>query len=151
MSLYVVHGATAALPLPDSQNRILRETHGFRGTGGASPRVWTARSTPTATNSPPCCASTRPDLAATQWPGLTRPSEYLLGQIAPRVDPAAQTQPFWIITRRPEPPVIAGASVIAQRTLFDCVDQGLVETAQAPCARPLHEWHLYRYQLRPEH
>ncbi|HYN77069.1 MAG TPA: glycosyltransferase family 39 protein [Lamprocystis sp. (in: g-proteobacteria)] len=149
VTLYALHGATAALPLPDGQNRILRETHGFRELA----TVAAGLDGPVSADRYQLTAMLRfyaPSLAASQWPGLTRPSEYLLGQIAPRTDPADQTQPFWIITRRPEPPVVAGFTVSNQRTLFDCADKGLVESVSPPCARPLHEWHLYRYQHWPE-
>ena len=149
VSLYCLHGATAALPLPDGQNRILRETHGFRElaaiAAGLDGPVYADRYQLTA-----MLRFYAPGLAASQWPGLTRPSEYLLGQIAPRVNPAAQTQPFWLVTRRPEPPAVAGFAVADQHTLFDCAVPELAETPTSPCARPLHEWHLYRYQRWPE-
>jgi 4-amino-4-deoxy-L-arabinose transferase-like glycosyltransferase len=145
VSLYVFHGATAALPLPDSQNRILRETHGFRELAGVAAGldgpVYADRYQLTA-----MLRYYQPGLNAGQWPGITRPSEYLLGQLAPRVDPQAQSRPFWIISRRPNPPTVPGFAVAAPRTLFDCADRGLVEAAAAPCARPLHQWYLHRYR-----
>jgi len=145
VTLYIYHAATAALPLPDGQNRILRETHGFDAlaavAAGLPGPVYADRYQLTA-----MLRFYQPELAAGQWPGLTRPSEYLVGQIAPRVDPDAQREPFWIITQRPQPPAVGGFTSDTPRTFFDCADQGLVETAAPPCARPLHTWFLHHYR-----
>lgn len=147
VSLYAFHAATDALPLPDSQNRILRETHGFaelaRVAAGLDAPVYADRYQTTA-----MLRFYQPDLGVSQWPGLTRPSEYLEGQIAPRVDPSEVTGPFWLVTRFGAPPRIPGFQVERQRVLFDCAGQSLQEGVSAPCRRPLHTWRLYRY--RPE-
>ena len=148
VSLYVYHGATGALPLPDTQNRILRETHGFRDLAtliaGLDTPVYADRYQLTA-----MLRFYQPGLPISQWPGLTRPSEYLLGQIAPRVDPAAQAGPFWLVTRRPVPPTLPGFTSVDSRTLYDCADAPLAETAAPPCDRPLHEWHIYLFNKSP--
>ncbi len=145
VSLYAFHAATSALPLPDSQNRILRETHGFRElaevAAGLDAPVYADRYQLTA-----MLRFYRPDLDTTQWPGLTRPSEYLYGRIAPRVNPAEVAGPFWLVTRFGAPPAIAGFRVGADRTLQDCPSAPTREAAASPCQRPLHTWHLYRYQ-----
>lgn len=145
VTLYAYHGATAALPLPDGGNRILRETHGFRDlaavAAGLDGPVYVDRYQLTA-----MLRFYQPGMAASQWPGITRPSEYLLGQIAPRVDPAAQTVPFWIISSRPNPPALSGFTVTDQRAFYDCAGRELVGGTTAPCAHPLHEWYLYRYR-----
>jgi len=144
VTLYAVHGATAALPLPDSQNRILRETHGFRElaevAGELDAPVYADRYQLAA-----MLRFYRPDLATTQWPGITRPSEYLRGVIAPRVDPGAITEPLWLVTRAPRPPPIHGLVPRVTRTLSDCPGLPLSEADPPPCARPLHRWHLHRY------
>ena len=88
----------------------------------------------------------QPGLAATQWPGISRPSEYLLGQIAPRMDPRAEAGPFWLITTRPDPPDLQGFRPTQQRTLYDCAGAPLAEGGPPPCTRPLHRWNLFRYQ-----
>lgn len=144
VSLYAIHAATGALPLPDSQNRILRETHGFaelaQTVGELAPPIYADRYQTTA-----MLRFYRPDLGTSQWPGLTRPSEYLRGQIAPRITPETVTHPFWLVSRSGAPPAITGFSAETQRTLFDCVGAPLQDTLTAPCRRPLHVWHLYRY------
>ena len=148
VTLYAVHGATGALPLPDAQNRILRETHGFRDLAATvatlDAPVYADRYQLTA-----MLRFYQPGLPISQWPGLTRPSEYLLGQIAPRVDPATEPGPFWLATRRPLPPPLPGFTLSASRTLWDCAGAPLAEAAAAPCASPLHEWHLYRFEKSP--
>jgi hypothetical protein len=146
VTLYAIHAATAALPLPDSQNRILRETHGFAElaeiAADLDAPVHADRYQLTA-----MLRFYRPDLTATsQWPGLTRPSEYLRGRIAPRIDPQTVTAPFWLLTRSGAPPELSGFSVTVARRLFDCPGQPLSEGSESPCRRPLHRWSLYRYE-----
>jgi hypothetical protein len=147
VSIYAFHGATAALPLPESQNRILRETHGFRQLADRA-----------ATLDAPVFATRYQDTAMLrfygarsdigQWPGIERPSEYLRGHIAPRVDPAAVHGPFWLVTRRWVPPPIAGFDVAETRRLFDCASGQLAESDEPPCRRPVHAWNLMRYVPR---
>ena len=145
VSLYAIHAATAALPLPDSQNRILRETHGFAEladlAAGLDAPVYADRYQLTA-----MLRFHQPGLGTSQWPGLTRPSESLRGRIAPRVDPARVSGPFWLVTRFGSPPAIQGFGVERQRTLFDCPASPLQETNRSPCRHPLHVWQLYRYR-----
>lgn len=146
VTLYAVHAATAALPLPDSQNRILRETHGFAELAGIAAGL----DAPVHADRYQLTAMLRfhrPDLTATsQWPGLTRPSEYLRGQIAPRIDPPTVMVPFWLLTRAGAPPEIQGFHVTAERHLFDCPGRPLSEGTEPPCRRPLHRWSFYRYE-----
>ncbi|MBK1719793.1 glycosyltransferase family 39 protein [Thiocystis violacea] len=144
VSLYAFHAATAALPLPDSQNRILRETHGFDELA----EIAATLDAPVHADRYQLTAMLRfhrPELETSQWPGLSRPSEYLRGRIAPRLDPDSMDGPFWLVTRFGAPPAIPGFEVGIQRTLFDCAGESLLEVASAPCRRPLHAWHLYRY------
>lgn len=148
VTLYAFHAATDALPLPDSQNRILRETHGFAELA----RIASELDAPVYADRYQTTAMLRfyqSDLETSQWPGLTRPSEYLRGWIAPRVDPNAVDNPFWLVTRFGAPPAIAGFTLDAQRTLFDCPAAPLRETPVSPCRDPLHLWHLYRYEPVP--
>ncbi|MBO8084971.1 glycosyltransferase [Marichromatium sp. AB32] len=146
VTLYAVHAASAALPLPDSANRVLRETHGF----AALAEVAAGLDAPVHADRYQLVAMLRfhaPGLAATtsQWPGLHRPSEYLHGRIAPRLDPARIDQPFWLVSRAGHPPALPGFRVTERRVLQDCAGQPLHQGASAPCARPLHIWRLYRY------
>ena len=148
VGFYALHAATGILPLPDSQNRVLRETHGFEDlaevAAGLDGPVYADRYQTTA-----MLRFYRPDLKTTQWPGLTRPSEYLSGRIAPRIDPSQVKAPFWLVSRFSFPPKIEGLEVDAQRTLFDCPGQPLHETRTSPCKHPLHIWHLDHYvQIR---
>lgn len=145
VSLYGLHAATLALPLAEGQNRILRETHGFRElaelAAGLDGPVYADRYQDTA-----MLRFYAPGIQATQWPGLTRPSEYLRGWIAPRVGPEAIEDPFWLITRGRSAPEIRGLRIDTRRTLVDCPGQRLEQTDELSCPRPLHVWSLYRYR-----
>jgi 4-amino-4-deoxy-L-arabinose transferase-like glycosyltransferase len=149
-SLYVYHGATAGLPLPDSQNRILRETHGFEELAAEAAKlpgpVFAARYQTVA-----ILNFYQPQLGATQWPGIMRPSEYLRGHIARPVSrmEIAQAGGFWLITQRAQAPDLAGYEGTKVRELVDCAGMRLTEAAAGqPCARPLHVWRVYRYVPR---
>lgn len=145
VSLYGLHAATGVLPLSDDQNRVLRETHGFRELAAIAADlngpVYAARYQDTA-----MVRFYRPGTEATQWPGLSRPSEYLRGRIAPRIEPDELREPFWLLTRGRQAPEIVGFRVAARRILVDCPGRPLTETEGAPCARPLHVWGLYEFQ-----
>jgi 4-amino-4-deoxy-L-arabinose transferase-like glycosyltransferase len=150
-SLYVYHGATAALPLPDNQNRILRETHGYEALAAEAAKlpgpVFAARYQTTA-----MLNFYRPGLHANQWPGLTRPSEYLRGHIArpPTAEEIARAGGFWLITSRAAAPDLGGYAGTRLRELIDCAGRTLTDANGAtPCARPLHVWRVYRYVPRP--
>jgi hypothetical protein len=143
-SLYAVHAATVALPLPDSANRILRETHGFRELAAIAAGL----DAPVYADRYQLAAAVRfyqPGLQTSQWPGITRPSEYLRGVIAPQVGPETQSGPFWLLSRLPRAPAIRGFAAGTHRTLYDCPRQPLAQDIEPPCSKPLHRWYLYRY------
>ena len=78
VSLYLLHARTGILPLPDNQQRILHETHGFQ----ALAREVEGLSGPVFADRYQLVAMTRfyaPGLEITQWPGLFRASEYVRG------------------------------------------------------------------------
>ncbi|WPL14373.1 MULTISPECIES: glycosyltransferase family 39 protein [Thiorhodovibrio] len=162
LSLYALHAATAALPLGDAQNRILRETHGY---AELAARV---------ADLPGPVFADRYQLAAmlnfyqerhrvSQWPGLNRPSEYSRGRISPLPDPAVvKRDGFWLVSRKNHPVTIQGFSGEGIATLSDCAGQplhvtqnpdqravaGQMQTAapeQQPCVHPLHLWRIARY------
>ena len=157
LTLYAWHAATAVLPLGDAADRILRETHGYREWPRVPPPStgWFADGYQTAA----MLRFYQPALAATQWPGVTRPAEYLRGVIAPAVglDEVRRAGGFWLVGRRSEPPQIPGFIAQAPRVLIDCKGAGLAEVAagspqeaQPPCPRPLHRWQLVRYAASGE-
>ena len=158
LTLYAWHAATAALPLGDGADRILRETHGYpelAARAAALKGLVFADGYQTAA----MLRFYQPDLAATQWPGVTRPSEYLRGVIAAPVglEQIRRAGGFWLVGRRSDPPQIAGFVAQAPRVLIDCKGAGLVEVAAGspaeanpPCRRPLHRWQLVRYAASGE-
>lgn len=148
VSLYAVHGATGALPLSPSQERILRETHGYRELAALASKL----DAPVFADRYQTTAMLRfyaPELAAGQWPGLTRPSEYLRGHtLVP--DPPSLTEirragGFWLITRG-STPELPGFPLQSTWAVYDCRGKGLVEPPEASCKRPLHQWRLHRYR-----
>ena len=157
VTLYAVHAATAALPLGEGTDRVLRETHGYPELA----RRVEALDGPVFAGSYQIAAMLRfylPDATLTQWPGVTRPSEYLRGVITP-IPPLRDLTAaggFWLVQRRASPAEIPGFAPRETRVLIDCKGAGLVETVPGsvqetspPCRRPLHVWQFVRYGLTP--
>ena len=153
ITLYAVHAATDLLPLPSSQERILRDTHGF----DALSDYLVGLEAPVVADRYPFVAMInfyQPQLAVVQWPGITRPSEYLRGQIVPLPRLAdLQRTGFWLLARKFQPPPIPGFESDATRTLYDCRDKPIrvLDGARdyhrgAHCREPLHVWRLYHYR-----
>lgn len=154
-ALYAVHAASAVLPLPDAANRALRESHGYADLAAYA-----------ATLPGPILADRyqfaamlnfhRPALRVSQWPGISRPSEYSRGRIVPLPDlDQLHRQGFWLLAYKFSPPEIPGFTALQTISLFDCRGQPLVVMAgsrawaEAPCPRPLHGWRVYQYQASP--
>ncbi len=168
LTVYTFHASTTALPFGDSQNRILRETHGF---AELAERVADLQG--------PVFAD-RYQLAAmlnfhqhrnsvSQWPGITRASEYSRGEIAPQPDSASLDQSgFWLIASLGRPLEIPGFVLTAAEAVADCAGHPLFtmlrgpsdptaspQTAQThagyqnielPCPHLLHMWWITHYQ-----
>jgi len=149
--LYVLHGSTGVLPLPDGYNRILRETHGY---SELAQSVATLPG-PLFSDRYQLVAMTRfytPPRQITQWPGIARPSEYLRDTIAPAVtqEQIEQAGGFRYLGRRVLPMEIPGFSLHSQNSLYYCMSDGLVEVpmgAPRPCPEPLHRWQLSAYTM----
>ena len=152
VTVYAIHAATGVPPLPDAAERIVRETRGYDALAALAaglPRPVFADRYQTAA----MLNFHAPGLAAGQWPGITRPSEYMLGRLAP-IPPLADLKDtgFTLITRRYLPAPIPGFEVARMQTLFDCGGPGLVVmdgdygSEDAPCARPAHHWDVYVYR-----
>jgi hypothetical protein len=150
--LYAYQAATARLPLPGLTDRILRESHGY-------PQLAAYAATlpgPVFSDRYAYAAMINfyaPSTAITQWPGITRPSEYSRGLLVqiPDADGLRQTG-FWLIARKFSPPDIPGYAAVERRTIYDCRGQGLQVVTEPPepslvrCADPLHIWLVYHYQ-----
>ncbi len=151
-TLYVVHGATGALPVPDSQQRILRESHGYRELAsraeGLKGAVFADRYQYVA-----LIRFYAPSMQIGQWPGITRPSEYLRGRIfhPASLEDIERDGGFWLLSRRYRPPEIPGFHGRSHSVLYDCLKDGLIEVpaqASTPCPAPLHRWVLYSYAAK---
>ncbi len=149
VSLYVLHARSGILPLPESQQRILHETHGF----AALAREVEGLSGPVFADRYQLVAMTRfyaPGLAITQWPGLFRASEYLRGRVTPPLDRGeiARAGGWWLLSRDPPRPMIPGFRLQRQRLLYDCLKEGMREAIPGqpdPCTEPIHRWWLLYY------
>ena len=153
LSLYAFHAATELLPLPHSaERRIMRETRGYADLADHAASL----PGPVFADRYPFAAMLnfyRPELAAPQWPGITRPSEYGRGRIAPIPSIATlRGSGFWLVAYKFSPPAIPGFKAVATQSLFTCPQRPLkvVERAAgwdaAGCEHPYQAWRIYRYK-----
>ncbi len=152
VSLYVLHAVTAFPPLPDSAGRVLRESSGFEALADYAARL----PEPVVADRYQFAAMLNfyhPQLAVSQWPGITRPSEYGRGKIAPLPDPQALRQSgFWLLARKFSAPEITGFEAVEIRSLFSCPDghfsaiDGTAAWEAGGCDDPANVWRLYRYR-----
>jgi len=152
ISLYVLYAVTAFPPLPDAAGRALRESQGFEELAAYAARL----PAPVIADRYQFAAMLnfyQPQLRVSQWPGITRPSEYGRGKIAPLPDPEALRQTgFWLLARKFSPPEIAGFEAVETRSLYSCPDgrfsaiDGASAWEAGGCDDPANVWRLYRYQ-----
>ena len=152
VSLYAFHAATALLPLPHSAERIMRETHGYDALASHAAGL----QGPIFADRYPFAAMLnfhQPGLEVAQWPGITRPSEYERGRIAPIPSLGDLRQSgFWLVSRKFAPPTIPGFDAVETQMLFDCageplrIVQGDAGFEHSPCGDQWqHVWRIYRY------
>ena len=155
-SLYVLYAVTGFPALPDAAGRVLRESRGFDQLAAYVARL----PEPVVADRYQFAAMLnfhQPQLAVSQWPGITRPSEYGRGRIAPLPDPdALQQTGFWLLARKFSPPEIAGFEAVETRSLYSCPD-GRFTVVDGPaaweaggCDDPANVWRLYHYQSAAE-
>ncbi|MFW6258155.1 MAG: glycosyltransferase family 39 protein, partial [Halochromatium sp.] len=98
VSVYVLYATTGLPPLPDAAARVQRESQGFEALAEYAARL----PEPVIADRYQFAAMLnfyQPQLAVSQWPGITRPSEYGRGRIVPLPDPQALRQTgFWLLT-----------------------------------------------------
>lgn len=153
-SFYLLQEPTSISPLRAVQNRILRETDGYEE---LAQRVATLHG-PLFADRYQTLAMTRfyaPQLRASQWPGISRPSEYLRGTITAPVskEQVEQAGGFLLLTQVTVPPNIPGFDLRSRSRVFYCTNRGLIETPPSgalPCRNPLHRWQLLAYARDPE-
>jgi hypothetical protein len=155
LSLYAVHAATAALPLPHGADRVLRETHGYaalatRLSGQEGPLFADRYQTAAMLN---FYGAGTP---VSQWPGLTRPSEYGLGRIVPIPDlDELRRSGFTLVVWKYAVPKIEGYKRVSVETFFDCRGMplhgvsGIAWPEASPCGDDwLHVWRVLRYEAK---
>ena len=150
-SLYVLNTATAFPPLPDAAERALRETRGFvelanYAAGLRRPVIADRYQFAAMLN------FYQPGLQVSQWPGITRSSEYGRGEIAPLPNPEAlQQSGFWLLARKFSPPTIEGFQAVETLSAYSCRDgrftviDGAAAWNAGGCDDPANVWRLYRY------
>lgn len=151
VGLYVLHGSTGILPLSNVYNRILRETNGY----SELVQSLTTLPGPLFSDRYQLVAMTRfyaPHQQITQWPGISRPSEYLRGLIAPIItrEQIKLAGGFRYLGHRVPPMELPGFSLHSQSSLYYCMKGGLLKVptdAPWPCPEPLHHWQLFTYTM----
>ncbi len=152
ISVYALYAITAFPPLPDAAGRVLRESRGFAELADYAARL----PAPVVADRYQFAAMLnfyQPQLAVSQWPGMTRPSEYGRGRIAPLPDPQALRQTgFWLLAHKFSPPQISGFDAVETRSLYSCPDgrftviEGSAAREAGGCDDPANVWQLYRYR-----
>ena len=153
VSVYVLYATTGLPPLPDAAARVQRESQGFQELAEYAARL----PEPVIADRYQFAAMLnfyQPQLAVSQWPGITRPSEYGRGRIAPLPDPQALRQTdFWLLTGKFSAPEIAGFEAVETRSLYSCPDgrftalDGFAAWNAGGCDEPANVWRLYRYRV----
>jgi hypothetical protein len=95
----------------------------------------------------------QPGLGAGQWPGITRPSEYLLGRITPIPTVASLRESgFTLITRRYQVPAIPGFIIADAQTVVHCAGKRVSVLTDArepdavPCPDRTRQWRIFHYR-----
>jgi hypothetical protein len=160
-SLVGLHACHPFLPIPISQDRILRETRGY---DRLAPRL-AELDVPVFATTYQLVAMARfhaPSLRIGQWPGTARTSELTLREVqAPfHWRDVTRSAGFWLLSYHPTIAHIPGAEATELLELQDCREDGpeapLVERRAGgvepprpePCS-PIHAWYLTRYQVPP--
>ncbi|WP_238787503.1 ArnT family glycosyltransferase [Thiospirillum jenense] len=153
VSLYIGYAAIAWPPLPDQIKRGLRETHGFAELADSVAQQ--AQSIAVFADRYQLAAMLnfyQPQLQVNQWPGITRPSEYLRGFIVPLLPLTVLKQRgFWLVTSKITPATIPGFIPVQQQVFIDCAGQvvqrlDVTNSGETACQHPLHWWQLIQYQ-----
>ena len=157
-SLLVLHAKFGFLPLRPGQDRVLSETHGYpqlpskvRSYLGGKPLF--AETYQMAS----MLRFFAPDMSVTQWPGLTRDSEFVRNpDLSPWSREALRAVGgFWLLTSQVLPPRLSPYSGVEMIHLRDCkasdiqvvTAAGLLGSTDALCRSPVHKWYLVRYEL----
>jgi hypothetical protein len=157
LSLYAAHAATAALPLPQTADRVLRETNGYPALAAHLDTLDPAHLFADRYQTVAMLNFYGAGVPVSQWPGLTRPSEYGLGKIQP-IPPlvALRKTGFTLVVWKYAQPDIPGFRRVHAETLFDCRGlplhrvPGIAWPEASPCGDDwLHVWRVLRYEAEP--
>lgn len=96
-------------------------------------------------------ASEASGISIDQWPGITRPSHYLLSKKIQEHSYAKPLTSFTLITTDQIPPLIKGFEADNATRLNDCLARQTVDITNSPatflqdCDGLVHRWNIYRY------
>lgn len=133
-------------------NRLLQETHGFKGLaaqvdpGGPVPRVFADTYQLTA-----MLRYYLPETQISQWPGLTRHSEFTRDPMQTKggIRELRQEAGFRLVTTKLLPPYISGFKVAAMQRVKDCLTgisvQRAGKSASQDCRQSPHVWYIFDY------
>lgn len=135
------------------RDRALQETHGYENLADKL----STKVLPVFADSYQIVSMIRfydPKSSVTQWPKITRDSEYTRNPNLNKytMDSLRQMGGFWIVTSEKIPPIISGFRFVALSQLRDCKGQRIQEIEannfnfSARCRQPIHEWYLVKYE-----
>jgi hypothetical protein len=159
-SLLILHAKFGFLPIRPAHDRVLSETHGYPQLPSQVRRIVEGK--PVFAETYQIASMLRffaPDMSVTQWPGLTRDSEFVRN---PELSPWSRETlmavgGFWLLTSQTLPPRLSPYGGVEMIHLRDCkaydiqviTAAGLLGSADALCRSPVHKWYLVRYELGP--
>jgi len=147
----------ASLPLPQTIASVLRETNGYPALAAHLDTLDPAHLFADRYQTVAMLNFYGAGVPVSQWPGLTRPSEYGLGKIQP-IPPlvALRKTGFTLVVWKYAQPDIPGFRRVHAETLFDCRGlplhrvPGIAWPEASPCGDDwLHVWRVLRYEAEP--
>jgi hypothetical protein len=132
----------------------LRETHGYRALAAHVETLGSERLFADRYQTAAMLNFYGAGAPASQWPGLTRPSEYGLGRIVPIPSvEELRAKGFTLVSWKFWVPGIAGYEPVEAETVFDCRGRalhavpGIAWPDASPCGDDwLHVWRVLRYE-----
>ncbi len=152
--LLALHAHTPFLPLRPKQDRILKETYGFKRLAVYLKNL----PTPVWADTYQLAAMTRfyePTLKIGQWPGITRDSEFTRrpDQASLGVEYTYGEPGFYLVLSSLPPPKLASYQLSNLTHLRDCLNDELqvistvtIRSAPPRCQSPIHRWYLAHYK-----
>lgn len=157
VGIVVWHASTGILPLRPHRDRVMNETHGYENLA----KIVSSLDGYVFADSYQIVSMLhfyQPKMKVRQWPGITRPSEFLrrkeLADI--RLNDLETAGTFWLISTDVVPARIPGFHPVQMSQLRDCKGEeiqvlrgDLLYNPDERCKALVHEWYLTRYETSP--